>query len=955
MPPSIFYFLPGNPAPSGGVFTLLAHISACNELGLAAYGVHPGTAVPPAWEACRVPLLSREQPLPIRPGDAVVLPEEGSTPFSLVRRLPPGVRAYVFCQNHTLIFFGLERAREWSQCGFDGVFCCSKAVADVVGRLMGRTDVPVIPPVVDPALFGVREKTLQIAFMPRKRRFESTYIRNLFQRLYPDLAGIPWIALDNIPRREVARHLGESAVFLALGRFEGLGLPPLEAMSCGCLVAGFHGWGGQEFARPDNGLWCTEDDLVECTLALGRAVSLVATGDPRGALMQRAGRETAAAYSPQALRLALAAFWQRELAPRVACGTPTAEYAGLAALHQAGNHVELEARARRLVERFPEDGRGWQMLGLALVMLQRPLEALEALDRAVALLPEAAEPLAVRGVALRRLGRFPEAEAAYRRGIALCPHLPSLHDSLGNVLLDMGHLKAAEAAYRQALELRPASANTLCNLGMLLHKDGRVAEAAAAYGQALELEPHNAHCRMELAHRLRHLCDWPGLDRILGPGHRLQARPEDLVDPFVLLCEDTDAASQLAFTQAFTAAKTAAATEARPQSGPPLTRPNGRLRLGYLSMDFREHPVGRLMAGLPAAHDRSRFEVFAYSYGPDDGSPLRKRFERDFDMFREARGLSSAQIAAQIAADGVDILVDLAGHTGNARPEILAMRPAPVQVHYLGYPGTLGGNLADYLVADPVIIPAGQEAFYAERLVRLPFCYQINEPYQPIPPGDGGREAWGLPADAFVFCCLNAQYKLTPRLFALWLELLTAVPGSVLWLLVQGETARGNLRRTAAAAGLSPDRLVFADRAPHAVHLARHQAADLFLDTFPVNAHTTASDSLRAGLPLLTLRGNTFVSRVAASILLAMGLPELVADSEAAYRAIALDLARQPEALAAVRGRLLVNAAGSPLFDTIRTTRALEYAYGEMWRRHVRGEGPAAIDVPAATGVATGC
>ncbi|MET0552428.1 MAG: hypothetical protein ABW221_05290, partial [Vicinamibacteria bacterium] len=375
------------------------------------------------------------------------------------------------------------------------------------------------------------------------------------------------------------------------------------------------------------------------------------------------------------------------------------------------------------------------------------------------------------------------------------------------------------------------------------------------------------------------------------------------------------------------------------------TRTRERLRVGYLSCDFRNNAVGHLTRGLFRAHDRTRVETFAYSYGPDDGSIYRRTVEADAEHFVDVSALSHADAARRIHGDGIDVLVDLVGGAGNGRPEILALRPAPVQAHFLGYPASVGATLVDWFVADRVTVPDGAERFFDEAVVRLPGAYQLNDDRQEIAAAAPTRAECGLPEDAFVFACFNANYKIEPEVFGDWMRVLDRVPGSVLWLLETAPASVANLRREAAARGIAPARLVFAAMTDKPRHLARHRLAQLFLDTPLCNAHTTASDALWAGLPVLTCPGEAFASRVAASLLAAAGLSELVARDRAEYVDTAVRLAGDAPALQALTARLRADPARLPLFDTARTVRALERAYAAMWARHLRGEPPAGFDV----------
>ena len=358
------------------------------------------------------------------------------------------------------------------------------------------------------------------------------------------------------------------------------------------------------------------------------------------------------------------------------------------------------------------------------------------------------------------------------------------------------------------------------------------------------------------------------------------------------------------------------------------------MRIGYLSSDFHDHATAYLIAELIERHDRDRFEIHGYSYGADPGGDMRARLVSAFDRFSDIDALSHRDAAARIRADDIDILVDLKGHTYRARPKILAFRPAPVQVNYLGFPGTMGAPFIDYIVADNFIVPRDRQMLFAEKLAYLPDCYQPNDTRREIAAAPSRAEC-GLPAQGFVFCGFNNSFKITPAFFAIWMRLLQQVPGSVLWLLESNALVRRNLSAAAFAADVDPARLVFAPILKHRDHLARHRHADLFLDTLPCNAHTTASDALWAGLPVLTCAGETFAGRVAGSIVRAVGLAELVASSPRDYEALALALARDPARLDDIRSRLDAGRASLPLFDMAKHTRDLEALYTRMdenWR-----------------------
>jgi predicted O-linked N-acetylglucosamine transferase (SPINDLY family) len=365
-----------------------------------------------------------------------------------------------------------------------------------------------------------------------------------------------------------------------------------------------------------------------------------------------------------------------------------------------------------------------------------------------------------------------------------------------------------------------------------------------------------------------------------------------------------------------------------------------RIRIGYFSADFRSHATSYLLAELLELHDRERFEVSAFSFGPSSPDPMRQRVESACDRFVDVRGSSDQEVAELARKMEIDIAIDLMGFTHLCRPGIFALRAAPVQVSYLGYPGTMGVPYMDYLIADSTVIPEGDEAGYQEKIIRLPDCYQVNDRKRSIADGAFAREDLGLPREGFVFCCFNNSCKITPRAFDVWMRILERVEGSVLWLLEDNAAASRNLRQEAERRHLSANRLVFAERMPAPAHLARHRAADLFLDTFPYNAHTTASDALWAGLPLLTCLGNTFAGRVAASLLTAVNLPELVAATPKEYEEKAVELAADPRRIDELKSRLVEQRSTATLFDTPRFARYLEAALQIIHERQLAGLPP---------------
>lgn len=559
--------------------------------------------------------------------------------------------------------------------------------------------------------------------------------------------------------------------------------------------------------------------------------------------------------------------------------------------------------------------------------------AAEALCRAILqAAPSRIDATALLGSALLSQRKSAAAVTVFQSGVKAHPDADDLWNGLGIALQNLAQVQEAAIAFHAAIRVAPAEPLYHFNLGNALRRSRQHGEASVAYAEASRLAPGNATYLSASLRERQQTCWWDGLE---ADAARLFALAESgtPVHPFRLLA--LGAAPSLLRRNAERWAQQTLprdAALAEPPSGP-VPRP---LVVGYLSGDYREHPTPSLVADLFAAHDREIVRVHAYSLGPDDGGGQRRRIAASADRFVDLAGTPDAAAARRIRDDGVHILVDLMGWTSDAHPRIVAYRPAPLQVNWLGYPGTSGSPAHDYLIADPVVLTLGEEVHCSEQVVRLPGCYQPNS-RRTLAPAPTRRDA-GLPATGVVYCCFNLPWKLERNRFALWMRVLREVPGSVLWLLDGGPEATGNLRTQAAAAGVDPDRLVLAPRLPAAEHLARYRVADLFLDTLPYNAHTTASDALWAGCPVLTRRGDGFAGRVAASLLSAAGLHDLIAETDEDYEAIARRLGERPEELEALRARL-AHPDTLPPFDATGFARHIEAAYAEMWRRGARPTG----------------
>ena len=615
-------------------------------------------------------------------------------------------------------------------------------------------------------------------------------------------------------------------------------------------------------------------------------------------------------------------------------------------LHQGGKLDAAGHIYKEILQKDPRNFDALYLLGTLYLQQGAYEEAGQLLQDALCI---KVHPFALSnyGSVQAKLKRPEEALVCYERALALKPDYTDALNNQGNVLKGLKRLDEALTSYDRALQIKPDYAEALYNRGNLLKEFRRFTEAIENYQQVLAQDTENANAFCHMADCLRRICDWSTYAEMSQEMHDRTQDGRMIVEPFIFLSWSDEPADQLRCAKTYI--KDKLGSEIVPFSPKP-SRSSGTLRIAYLSADFYQHATAYLMAELFELHDRKRVEVLGVSYGPDDGSPVRQRLERSFDEFIDVKTLDDKSVAELLVKKNLHIAVDLKGYTTDSRPEILARRPAPIQVNYLGYPGTMGAEFIDYILVDPFVVPPEQQPFYTEKLVHLPACYQVNDRQRQIAKATPDRADCGLPAEGFVYCCFNNSYKITPFIFTIWMRLLTAIPGSVLWLLKDTEQVEVNLRSEATARGVEPDRLVFAPPRPLAEHLARHRLADLFLDTLPVNAHTTASDALWAGLPVLTCPGKSFAARVAGSLLHAVGLPELVTNNIEDYESLALALARDPQRLRSIKENLLRNRDTMPLFDSERFCRHLESAYETMWQWWRSGESPKPFSITPVTG-----
>ncbi len=645
-----------------------------------------------------------------------------------------------------------------------------------------------------------------------------------------------------------------------------------------------------------------------------------------------------------------------------------------AVFHDQGDLDEAQACYRRALALNQYDAGVHSNLGTIFLDRADLDEAQACFRRALVVNPGCTDALNNLGIVFKKQGKLKEAVACYREALALRDELPKIYNNLGNVLRDQGNLDEAQACYSKALALNPDDAevyNNLgvvfqdrlsldeavdCfskalmlkpddsmvhnNLGLIFQDQGKLAKSLACYRQAVELKPEFHAAKMNMLHVMQLLCEWNKLELFseeLRRGVREITSPvdENLVAPFSFLAlPGATPAEQMLCAANWAKGKTQSVISEREEMGFAFKQePKSKIHIGYFSADFRNHPVAHLMAEVFEIHDRDRFQISAYSFGPDDGSAMRQRLEKAFDHFVDIRDLNHENAARRIYEDHVDILVDLTGYTKYTRSAILALRPAPVQVGYLGYLGTTGADFMDYIIADAFLIPPEHKKYYSEEVVYLP-SYQANDRRCAVAETPT-RKNCGLPEEGIVFCCFNQTYKILPDVFEVWMRLLKAVPGSVFWVYASNTDAIANLQREAQTRGVAPERLIFAESLPLDRHLARLKCADLFLDTLPYNAGTTASNALWVGLPVITCAGETFSSRMAGSLLIAMGVPELITSNLEDYYALALELATDRIKYENIRNKIFANRESALLFDSTKFTRDLEAVYLQMWDEYV--------------------
>ena len=616
-----------------------------------------------------------------------------------------------------------------------------------------------------------------------------------------------------------------------------------------------------------------------------------------------------------------------------------------------GNFQQAEYCCRKILIKQPKNFKALHLLGVIYFKLGNYDLATKHIEKALNIdstIPEAYINL---GAVFRAKGQIDDAITCYQKALRFNPNIPDLHNNLGNAFQGKGQLDDAMTCYQKALGLNPYHATSYYNLGATLQDKGRLDDAISCYQKTLQLKPDFPEAYSKLAEQFQQTCAWQKvrnvtakLDDLTRNALNIGSKPAE--PPFFSITRHEYLPLNFSIAQSWSR------SIARDMSQLKIhfsfdDRKTGKTKLviGYLSNDFLNHATAHLMLSLFGLHNRDEFQIFCYSYGKDDGSSYRARIQNDCDKFIDITNLSYTEAAKRIYEDQVDILIDLKGYTKDNRLAICALRPAPVQVSHLGFPGTTGADFIDYIITDKIVTPEEHAPYYSEKFVYLPHCYQVNDHTQPISNKEWPKENLGIPESCFVFGSFNRSYKIDPVMFDVWMRILHQVPESVLWLLSSNKTAEENLRREAEARGVKSERLIFAEKLPKADYLSRLRCADLVLDTRIVNGHTTTSDALWAGVPVITLQGSHFASRVSSSALSAIGLPELISHSLEEYEARAVQLAHNPAELQELRQRLDRNRLVAPLFDTPRFVRNLESAYKEMWKIFLAGEPPRQIQV----------
>jgi protein O-GlcNAc transferase len=607
-------------------------------------------------------------------------------------------------------------------------------------------------------------------------------------------------------------------------------------------------------------------------------------------------------------------------------------------------HAEAEAFISKAIMLNQNSDVSYYNYGLISKRLGKSQQALEQFDKAIRLNAKVPETWNNRGTVFNDLRQYENAILDFHQAISLAPNYSDAFCNKGKSLGFLKRYDEAFAAYDNALALKPDLAEAWLGRGNLFDKRKSHEEASVAFTKVIEIEPQHPFTKGLLLNQKMLACDWKGIDDLIADIDRDVASGKRSAEPFGYQATSYSASNFKRCAEIFAADKF-------PRLRTPLWRGerynNAKIRIGYLSGEFRNHVTSRLMTELFELHDKNNFDLFAFDNGWDDGSELRRRINKAFDNIVDISRLDDFQAAAIIKQKQIDILVNLNGYFGEHRAGVFSHKPSPIQVSYLGFSATMGADYIDYIIGDRYVIPPENRAFYTESVVYLPDTYQVNDTKRPIPVRTPTRAELELPDTGFIFCCFNNNFKITSEIFEVWMRLLYKVDGSVLWLLESNPAVSRNLRVEAKHRNVAPERLVFSSYTDeYSDYLARYRVADLFLDTLPFNAGGTASDALWAGLPILTCSGQTYAARMAGSLLNAIGLPDLITTTLDAYEQMAIDLATHPEELAVIRHKLAVYRLTTPLFDTKRFTKNIEAAYTAMYERHQAGLAPDHIVVP---------
>jgi predicted O-linked N-acetylglucosamine transferase (SPINDLY family) len=613
-----------------------------------------------------------------------------------------------------------------------------------------------------------------------------------------------------------------------------------------------------------------------------------------------------------------------------------------AALKELGRYEEAIAFAERAIELSPNLAEGWMNKGAALKKLKRYEEAIAHYDQALRLKSNYHEAWCNKGVALQELKRYEEAIAHCDQALSLKPDYHEAWCIKGAALQELKRYEEAIAHYDQALSLKPDYHEAWCIKGAALQELKLYEEAITHYDQALSLKDDLDWLHGALVHAKMHICSWSGIaDSCKNIVKKILAS-EKVAVPFALLALIDDASLHKKSAEKYVQEKYPFNLALGPI--PPRTS-STKIRIGYFSADFKNHPVSILTAEMFELHDKNNYEIIAFSFGPDDEGSMRLRLRQAFDQFIDVGNMPEIEIAKLSRELKIDIAIDLGGHTLDSRTAIFSYRAAPVQISYIGYLGTMGAPYIDYILADKTLIPDELQRFYSEKIAYLP-SYQANDRRRIASDRIFTRQELGLPEKGFVFCCFNSNYKILPATFDGWARILEAAEGSVLLLYAENQWAETNLKKEAEARGINSAKIVFGKRMSTEEYLARYRACDLFLDTFPYNAGATASDALWSGVPVLTLMGQSFASRIAASLLNAVGLPELITSTQKEYETLAIELAMNPQRLAGIKSKLIEGRLTTPLFDTPLFVKNLESTYMRMYERDQLGMQPDHLFIP---------